>query len=178
MTHKNSQPDLQPTLIGETIELRPTVESDWEGLLAVASDPAIWAVHPAHDRWQEPVFRRYFEDALASRGGLTVRDRRNDRIIGASRYSGERAQPGEIEIGWTFLARDYWGGATNAELKRLMLDHAFRWFNPVIFLVGENNIRSCKAMEKVGGVLRDEVQEHVMAGETSRHVVYERRRPS
>lgn len=170
--------DLQPTLTGDTIELSPTVESDWDGLLAVASDPEIWAAHPAHDRWREPVFRRYFDDALASGGGLTVRERASGRIIGASRYSCERAQPGEIEIGWTFLACEYWGGATNAELKRLMLGHAFRWFDPVIFLVGDTNIRSRKAMEKIGGVLRDEVQEHMMAGETSRHVVYEIRKPA
>ncbi len=171
-------PDLQPTLIGETIDLRPTVASDWHGLYAVAADPEIWAVHPAHDRWQEPVFRTFFDDALASRGALTVRDRASGTIIGSSRYSAERAQPGEIEIGWSFLARDYWGGATNAEMKRLMLDHAFQWFDPVIFVVGDTNIRSRKAMEKIGGVLTDRTEERVMAGETTRHVIYEVRRPA
>ncbi|TXC73472.1 GNAT family N-acetyltransferase [Sphingorhabdus soli] len=170
-------PDLQPTLIGQTIDLRPTVASDWDGLFAVASDPAIWAVHPAHDRWQEPVFRKFFDDALASRGALTVRDKASGTIIGSSRYSTERAPTGEIEIGWSFLARDYWGGATNKEMKRLMLDYAFRWFDPVIFVVGDTNIRSRKAMEKIGGVLTDRVDERVMAGETTRHVIYEMRRP-
>ncbi len=164
-------PNLQPTLIGETIDLRPTVASDWNGLYAVAADPEIWAVHPAHDRWQEPVFRTFFDDALASRGALTVRDRASGTIIGSSRYSAERARPGEIEIGWSFLARNYWGGATNAEMKRLMLDHAFRWFDPVIFVVGDTNIRSRKAMEKIGGVLTDRTDERVIAGETTRHVI-------
>jgi len=171
-------PKLQPTLIGDTIALSPMVASDWDGLYAVASDPKIWAVHPAPDRWQEPVFRRYFDEALASRGALTVRDRASGTIIGSSRYSAERAQPGEIEIGWSFLARDYWGGATNAEMKRLMLDHAFQWFDPVIFVVGDTNIRSRKAMEKIGGVLTDRTEERVMAGETTRHVIYEVRRPA
>lgn len=170
-------PDLQPTLIGETITLSPTLASDWDGLFAVASDPEIWKVHPAHDRWQEPVFRRYFDEAVASGGGLTVRDRASGRIIGASRYSAQRAQPGEVEIGWTFLAREYWGGATNAEMKRLMLDHAFQYFDPVIFVVGDTNIRSRRAMEKIGGVLTTRIDERVMAGETTRHVIYEVRRP-
>jgi RimJ/RimL family protein N-acetyltransferase len=170
-------PDLQPTLIGETITLHPTGEDDWEGLFAVASDRAIWAVHPAHDRWQEPVFRRYFDEALASRGALTVRDRASGNIIGSSRYSAERARPGEIEIGWSFLSRDYWGGATNKEMKRLMLTHAWRWFDPVIFLVGEDNVRSRRAMEKVGGVLTERTYAAEMAGAPATHVIYEMRRP-
>lgn len=168
-----SAPDLQPTLTGETIALRPTVPADWDALFAAASDPLIWAVHPAHDRWQEPVFRRYFDEALASGGSLTVRERVTGRVIGSSRYSQERAGPGEVEIGWTFMTRDHWGGVTNRELKRLMLDHAFRWFNPVIFVVGEDNIRSRRAMEKIGGVLRPEVQRREMAGVPVTHVVYQ-----
>lgn len=170
-------PDLQPTLTGFTIELRPTVPGDWDEMFAAASDPLIWAIHPARDRWQEPVFQAYFEDALRSGGGLTVRERESGRLIGASRYSRERAGPGEIEIGWTFLIRDHWGGGTNREMKRLMLDHAFRWFDPVIFLVGEDNLRSSRAMEKIGGILRPhDVRDFEMAGRNGRHVVYEMRR--
>jgi RimJ/RimL family protein N-acetyltransferase len=165
-------PDLQPTLTGDTIELRPTVPDDWHALYAVASDPDIWAVHPAHDRWQEPVFRRYFEEALASRGSLTIRERESGRVIGASRYYNAYAGPGEVEIGWTFLARDHWGGTINRELKDLMLRHAFRWFDPVIFVVGKDNLRSRRAMEKIGGVLRPETQYRDMAGRSESHVVY------
>jgi RimJ/RimL family protein N-acetyltransferase len=169
-------PDLQPTLVGETIGLSPTQPGDWDALYAVAADPLIWAVHPAHDRWQEPVFRRYFEEALASGGGLTIRERTTGRVIGASRYSTAFAGDGEVEIGWTFLARDHWGGATNRELKRLMLDHAFRWFDPVIFAVGKDNVRSRRAMEKIGGVLRADIQHREMAGRAETHVLYEIRR--
>jgi RimJ/RimL family protein N-acetyltransferase len=167
-----NQADLQPILTGATIELRPAAAEDWEALFAVASDPLIWAVHPAHDRWREPVFRRYFDDALASGGSLTIRELHSGRVIGASRYSRVHAGPCEVEIGWTFLARDHWGGATNRELKRLMLDHAFRWFDPVIFVVGAGNARSRRAMEKIGAVLRTEVQQREMAGVVAPHVVY------
>ncbi len=173
----STTPDLQPVLTGETIKLRPTQPEDWDGLLAVASDRLIWEVHPAHDRWQEPVFRTYFDEALASGGGMTIFDRTTGKIIGASRYSTERAGPGEVEIGWTFLARERWGGATNRELKTLMLTHAFRSFNRVIFVVGEDNVRSRRAMEKIGGVLRSEVQDRIMANEITAHVVYEIHRP-
>ncbi|HVJ01597.1 MAG TPA: GNAT family N-acetyltransferase [Sphingomonas sp.] len=168
--------DLQPILTGALVTLRPTVPEDWDALYAVASDPLIWEVHPAHDRWQEPVFRKYFEDALASGGGMTILDRASGEVIGASRFHGHDPERDEIEIGWTFIGRRYWGGVYNREIKRLMLDHIHRYVGTVTFMVGEDNIRSRRAMEKIGGVLRDEVHDRVFAGRTIRHVVYEIRR--
>ena len=165
--------DPQPTLVGATVTLSPLCAADWDALFAVAADPLIWAVHPAHDRWQEPVFRRFFADAIASGGCLVVRDRASGAVIGSSRYDRTRAEPGEVEIGWTFLARAYWGGTTNREIKTLMIDHALRWFDAAVFYVGERNIRSRRAMEKIGGVLlpgRTPVFD--MAGVATPHVVY------
>ena len=164
--------DLQPTLIGRRILLRPLEPGDWEALFAAARDPLIWAVHPAHDRWTEPVFRRYFADALASGGALVVIDSDNGEVIGSSRYERSRAAPGEVEIGWTFLIRRHWGGATNAEMKRLMIAHALRYFERVIFMVGEGNLRSRRAMEKVGARLTERTLDSEMAGRVARHVIY------
>ena len=109
--------DRQPHLSGELIELRPATPDDFDALFAVASDPLIWEVHPAHDRWQEPVFRKFFDDGLASGGMLVATDRATGAVIGSSRYGLERAEPGEVEIGWTFLARSHWGGRYNGEMK-------------------------------------------------------------
>ncbi|WP_066798214.1 GNAT family N-acetyltransferase [Sphingomonas soli] len=145
--------DHQPRLEGDLVTIRPTVAEDWDELFAVASDPLIWEVHPAHDRWQEDVFRRYFEDALASGGGLTIRDKASGKVIGASRYAFPDAARDEVEIGWTFIARNYWGGTYNREIKRLMLDHIHRSVRGAVFVVGRDNLRSRKAMEKIGGVL-------------------------
>jgi RimJ/RimL family protein N-acetyltransferase len=144
--------DLQPTLRGELLELRPLAEDDFDALFAVASDPLIWEQHPASDRWQEPVFRQFFRDAMSSGGAFAVIDRRDGRVIGSSRYFGLDPAASEIEIGWTFLARKYWGGRYNAEMKRLMLEHAFRFVERVVLLVGQNNIRSQRAAERIGGV--------------------------
>ncbi len=165
--------DLQPTLIGATLQLRPTVAGDFDAMFAAASDPLIWAVHPAHDRWQEPVFRAYFADALESGGGMTVIERASGEIVGASRYSAARAGPGEVEIGWTFLVRRLWGGGANHELKSLMLGHAWQWFDPVIFMVGENNVRSRGAMEKIGGVLRPGTVAVASFGAAGAHVIFD-----
>lgn len=144
--------DLQPTLHGELLELRPLAAADFDALYAVASDPLIWEQHPCHDRWQPDVFREFFRVALETGGALVVIDRREDRIIGSSRYHGYNEAASEIEIGWTFLARSYWGGTYNREMKDLMLRHAFRFVDNVVFLVGPTNYRSQRAMEKIGGV--------------------------
>lgn len=164
--------DSQPELADDAVRLRPLRADDWEALFAVASDPLIWAAHPAHDRWQEPVFRRFFADALASGGALVAIDPATGEVIGSSRYDRERAEPGEIEIGWTFLARRCWGGAVNRAMKRLMIAHALQAFERAIFLVGENNIRSRRAMEKIGGVLTERLHQAEMAGQPVMHVIY------
>jgi RimJ/RimL family protein N-acetyltransferase len=144
--------DLQPILGGELVELRPLRGEDFEELYAVASDPLIWEQHPANDRYQEAVFRAFFRGAMESGGAFLVRDRKDGRVIGSSRYHGYDQKMSEIEIGWTFLARSHWGGRYNGEMKRLMLQHAFQFVNRVVFVVGPQNLRSQKAVEKIGGV--------------------------
>src|SRR5262249_62062522 len=93
-----------------------------------------------------------FRDALESRGVLPALAAKDGRAIGSSGFHGYDEGRSEIEIGWTFLARSHWGGAYNREMKRLMLRHAFRFVHSVIFLVGPHNIRSQRAVEKIGGV--------------------------
>lgn len=170
--------DPQPVLDGEGLHLAPLTPLDWADLYAVAADPLIWEVHPAHDRWQEPVFRRFFDDALAGGGALAVRLGAEGRMIGSSRYDRQRVEPGEVEIGWTFLARDQWGGATNYRMKQLMIAHALTHFDRAVFYVGEGNIRSRRAMEKIGGVLLLQRRPmFAMAGVPTPHVVYAVDRP-
>lgn len=142
--------DLQPVLKGELIELRPLTSEDWDDLFAVASDPLIWEQHPESDRYKEEVFKVFFREALESGGAFVVIDKENQQIIGSTRFYGHDPEKSEIEIGWTFLARKYWGGRYNAEMKRLLLDHAFKFVQTVVFFVGQNNIRSQTAMEKIG----------------------------
>ena len=144
--------DLQPHLKGELIELQPLKPQHWDELFAVASDSRIWKQHPERDRYKEDVFRIFFRDALESGGAFVVIDAKTQRIIGSTRFYGYDPEKCEIEIGWTFLARRYWGGRYNAEMKRLLLNHAFKFVGSVVFFVGEDNVRSQKAMEKIGAI--------------------------
>ena len=143
--------NLQPTLSGPTLELRPLRADDFEALFAAASDPLIWEQHPDNLRYRRDVFQKnYFETALDSRGAFVILDRATREIIGSSRYWNYKPEESEIEVGWTFLTRQYWGGATNLELKRLMIGHALNYVERVVLVVGEHNLRSQKACEKIG----------------------------
>lgn len=172
--------DRQPVLEGERLLLRPLREGDWAALYAVASDRELWAVHPSHDRWQEPVFRTFFDDALAKRGALAIVDKTSGEVIGSSRfqYCERPEQDGALEIGWSFLARAYWGKGYNAEFKRLMLEHAFRSVDRVVFRVGADNVISRKAMLNIGGRLTGETFVEDRVGRPVKHVVYEITRES
>ena len=144
--------DPQPHLKSELIELRPLKPEYFESLFAVASDPLIWQQHPDPNRYKEDVFREFFAEALGSGGALIATDAKSGELIGSSRYYAYDQDKSEVEIGWSFLARSHWGGLYNREMKRLMLKHAFKFVKAVVFLVGPENIRSQKAMEKIGGV--------------------------
>jgi RimJ/RimL family protein N-acetyltransferase len=151
--------DLQPVLKGELIELRPLQPEDYPALFAVASDPLIWEQHPVRDRYKEEVFQGFFREGLESGGALIAIEPAGGadagRVIGSSRFHGYDEEKSEIEIGWTFLARSHWGGVYNREMKQLMLRHAFQFVNSVIFLIGPRNLRSQRAIEKIGGVRVD-----------------------
>jgi len=144
--------DFQPRLSGVLLDLRPLRAEDAEGLFAVASDPLIWEQHPVKDRYKREVFSGLFRESLSSGGALAAIDRKDGRLIGSSRFHGYNAQSSEVEIGWTFLARSHWGGTYNREMKLLMLRHAFQYVERVVFLIGPHNLRSQKAIEKLGGI--------------------------
>lgn len=143
--------NLQPTLTSTRVHLRPLREDDFAALFAVASDPLIWEQHPDTDRYKEENFTKFFQDGIASKGTLIAFDASTGAAIGSSRYYGYDAEKSEVEIGWSFLARSHWGGIYNREMKDLMLRHAFTFAENVVFLIGPNNMRSRRAVEKIGG---------------------------
>jgi N-acetyltransferase len=139
--------NLQPTLTGDLLLLRPLQASDFEDLYKAASDPLIWDQHPA-PRYERDVFTGFFEKAIGM-GALVIIDRQTQAVVGTSRYY--YPKPDEIFIGYTFLARSHWGGLFNRELKSLMIGYALKHVNNVFFDIGETNFRSRRAIEKIGG---------------------------
>ncbi|MEH6591402.1 MAG: GNAT family N-acetyltransferase [Halioglobus sp.] len=146
--------NLQPTLVGNKITLRPLRREDFSELYQAASDPVIWQSHPDSSRYKHDVFQeRFFEGAIASGGALAVIGHDSGRVIGSSRYYKWHPEEQEISIGYTFLEKAVWGSGINQEVKDLMLKHIFKVANTVWFGVGEINLHSCKAVEKLGANL-------------------------
>lgn len=144
--------DTQPRLQGKLVTLRPLRADDYDALFVVASDPLIWEQHPDKTRCQPAGFQVFFRDALASGGALLATDTATNAVIGSSRFHGYDSAHGEVEIGWTFLARSHWGGRYNQEMKALMLQHAFGAVARVLFRIGPHNLRSQRSVEKLGAV--------------------------
>ena len=143
----------QPTLDGPTLRIRPLRADDLEPLYALANDPALWAQHPEPTRWQRPVFEKFFDGALACGAAVVAERRDTGQPVGCSRYYDINAEERSVAIGYTFVARAHWGGATNGEFKALMLAHAFALADTVWLHIGRDNWRSRKAAEKIGAVL-------------------------
>jgi RimJ/RimL family protein N-acetyltransferase len=148
---------LQPQSLSDNlVELIPLAKDDFERLFLVASDPLIWEQHPSRDRYKREVFQKYFDGALESGGAFLVFDKSTNELIGSSRYYD--LKPSSVAIGYTFLARKYWGGNYNKAMKELMLNHAFQFVDSVVFHVGPDNIRSQKAVLKIGAKKTGEVE--------------------
>ncbi len=162
----------QPELQGEFIALRPLKESDFEILHNVASDPLIWEQHPDFERYKVEKFKRYFDSAINSKGAFVITEKASGEVIGSTRYTEYSQENSSVVIGYTFLIRKFWGGLYNKDLKSLMLDYAFQFVEMVYFVVGRNNQRSRKAIEKIGGVLVADTTGLPLDGDLAQAVVY------
>jgi RimJ/RimL family protein N-acetyltransferase len=165
--------ELQPRIENQWIKLEPLAAGDFEALYSVASDPLIWEQHPNKDRHRREVFAAYFKGAMESGGAFRVIDNGTGTLIGSSRYYDLDQARRVVAIGYTFIARSHWGGQYNRALKTLMLEHAFRWVDRVIFHVGEGNGRSRRAMEKLGGTYIGGVSMSYLGEPSHPNVVYE-----
>ncbi len=164
--------ELQPTIENRRIRLEPLRADDFDVLYGVASDPLIWEQHPSKNRYQRDIFATYFKGAIESGGAARVIDNATGRLIGSSRYYDLDEAQRTVAIGYTFIARSHWGGGYNRALETLMLEHAFQFVDRVIFHVGAGNLRSRKAMEKLGGVLIGEVAMSYHGEPSHQNVVY------
>jgi len=153
-----SEFNLQPELLEDDItKLVPLQESDFDALYKVASDPLIWEQHPMKDRYKIEVFKPFFDAAINSKSAFLILDKETNEIIGNTRYYDYNPEKSSIAIGFTFIARKYWGGLYNKSNKKLLIDYAFQHVDSILFHIGADNIRSQKAASKLGAVKTGEM---------------------
>lgn len=141
---------IQPTLQNEYVDLVPLEKHDFEELFEVASDPAVWEMHPNKERYQREVFQTFFTGALESKGAFLIIDRHSEEVLGSTRFYDFNENAQSIFIGYTFYGTKSWGKKINGGVKKMMLDYIFQYVDKVIFHVGKDNVRSVKAMAKLG----------------------------
>ncbi|MEZ5742716.1 MAG: GNAT family protein [Sphingomonadaceae bacterium] len=166
--------DRQPTLESERLLVRPLRQDDREALYAFVGDSLLWQQHPVPERAERVHFDDWFDGLLGHGGAMVAIERASGTAIATSSFLNHRTEgEGVIEVGSTAVARSHWGGWANRELKRLMLSHAFASVGCVEFLIGEHNMRSRRAVEKIGGVLTDRIHIAEYRGREIPHLIYE-----
>lgn len=165
--------NLQPTLENDFVRLIPLQETDFEPLFSVASDPKIWEQHPNKDRYKREVFENFFRGAMESTGAFKIIEKNTLEVAGSTRFYDYNAEDHSIFIGYTFYATKFWGSKLNSQVKKLMLEYIFQFIDKVNFHVGKNNIRSQKAMEKLGASKVDEVNVAYFGEPERLNVVFE-----
>jgi RimJ/RimL family protein N-acetyltransferase len=144
-------------LRGNQVVLEPLALSHAAELISLARSKNIWT-HYALDGSNPETLNASFERGIAEREKgiqypFTIKLLAGDRIIGSTRYLDIVPEHKKLEIGWTWLHPDYWGKGLNTECKLLLLSHSFEELGAerVQLKTDENNIRSRKAIEKIGG---------------------------
>lgn len=169
--------NVQATLENENVKLVPLNPNDLEELFSVASDQKIWEQHPNKDRYQREVFEKFFQGAIESKGAFKIMDKSSNEVAGSTRFYDYNQDDNTIFIGYTFYATKFWGSKLNPQVKKLMLDYIFQFVDKVNFHVGKDNIRSQKAMEKLGAKKVDEVNVAYFGEPEKLNVVFEIDKP-
>lgn len=166
-------------LAGENIDLLPLDKDHYAELQALAADKRIWEFYP-YDASEPANFLNVFADALLEREKgsqypFVIMQRSRQKIIGSTRFLDLQPIHRKLEIGATWLHPDYWATAVNAECKLLLLTYCFEKLGAlrVQLKTDENNTRSRKAIEKIGGqfegILRNDM---VRSNGSSRNSAY------
>lgn len=169
--------NIQPTLLSELLEVRPLTPEDYTDLLKAASDPLIWEQHPQSDRWKPEVFEKFFAEAIQSGGGMAIVERKTAKLIGSTRFYDYNKDKSTITIGYTFIARPYWGGIYNRDLKKLVINYSLQFVKACLFQVGLNNRRSQKAMEKIGAINTGIEEVSISYGPPKKSYIYKIEKP-
>ena len=153
-------------LQGKLVRLEPLSQKHFDELISASQDVRIWT-YLSHDGLNAQDVPLYLDEALLKKEkGLqypfTIINSLTNKIIGTTRFWKISEANKKLEIGWTWLHPDYWGGGYNQETKYLLLDFCFEKLNTfkVGLVASEDNLRSRAAIEKIGakldGVLRKE----------------------
>lgn len=156
-------------LRGNYVYLERLKAEDIPTLKELARDERIWEFTRTllmNDAYDEQ-FEKYIAIALnpnpfLPQQSFVMRDAQTGAVMGMTRFYKVEPEHKRLNIGYTWYRPEYWGKAHNKECKLLLLQYAFETlgFRRVEFEVAHKNIRSQKAVEKIGGVKEGVLRKH------------------
>ncbi|NNE02541.1 MAG: GNAT family N-acetyltransferase [Eudoraea sp.] len=157
----------QIVLENDYVRLTPLTLENYHHLYDIAAQPKLIAFSPSDIETKESL-KKYVETALEFQLRKTaipfiIYDKKQRSYAGSSRYMNIDWHNKVLHIGATWIGRQFHGTGLNDQLKDLMLNYAFNelQFEKVEFRIDERNIRSRKAVEKLGAVLEGVLRENV-----------------
>ena len=150
----------------ELIRLEPITLEHIQQMLPLSSDSDVWRWYTEDLTHPEDLKKWMMKLLDASRGGsqmtYAVLSKSTNEVVGSSSYGHIDWEEHCIEIGWTWLAKKYIGTGINKHMKFLMLQHAFSTMQieRLELRTDEDNIRSRKAMEKIGAKYDGTLRSH------------------
>ncbi len=149
-----------PTLLkNEIVALYPLAPEHFSGLLAQAQEQEIWRYFRAGSLADPQRLQAWIDQALLARQRgqdypFVILDQASGRIAGSTRFREIDAANRSLEIGGTWLGKDFRGTAINRNAKFLLLQFAFESLGVirVQFRTDLRNVRSQSAIIKVGAL--------------------------
>ncbi|OPG03914.1 GNAT family N-acetyltransferase [Streptomyces sp. GKU 895] len=144
------------TLENQNVRLRPIDAGDRDALHAIAMDPHIWRYFVSRVDSDED-FHAFFDATLADhragrRAVFVITDKGTGRTAGSMSYGNIAQADGRLEIGWSWLGRDFRGQGVNRWAKYLLLQHAFENLGAerVEFKTDKLNTQARKGLRNIG----------------------------
>jgi RimJ/RimL family protein N-acetyltransferase len=166
-------------LTGTTVDLIPLEKEHFEELFTVASDKELWELIPTNCSEKETFYTAYnFALAERDKGNqypFVILHKATNKLIGSTRFFEIFPNDKKLEVGWTWIAKQFWGTGINLECKFLLLTFCFETLkaNRVQLKTKDTNIRSRKAIEKIGGVFEGILRkDRIQSDGTTRNAAY------
>lgn len=159
--------NFSPTLENDFIKLSPLTLANFHKLIPVASEKKLVQYSPSDIETAESL-KNYVETALNQKINSTsilfiIFDKKKQQYAGSTRYMNINTKNKTLEIGSTWIGKEFQGTGLNNQMKLLMLNYTYNEmdFEKVEFRIDERNIASRKAVEKLGCVLEGVLRENV-----------------
>lgn len=161
--------NIEETILdGQVVRLEPLKLQHLDGLFAIGLDEEIWRWSPLQIKNYTDM-KSYVETALnEQKQGISLPfatvEKNTKKVIGSTRFGNIDVKNRRVEIGWTWIGKDWQRTAVNTEAKLLMLQHAFEFWKCIRVELKTDalNEKSRKAILRIGAKEEGIFRQHMI----------------